>query len=111
MSYDDWKTDPDYGKSRREIEREELEAEAEEECQECGHKNNLHDPKYGCEYDLGDVEGDESGPAYCKGECGCKAYAYKEPPPYCSCCKCAPCRCDEIYDQWRDEQDEMRMEK
>ena len=43
------------------------------ECEECGHSLGLHFNRYGCDYDLGDREGDESGPAYARGECGCKA--------------------------------------
>ena len=109
MSYDDFITDPDYGKTRAELRREEEQSELDEECEFCRHRKLLHDAKYGCEYDLGDVEGDESGPAYCRGECGCKEYSYTEPPPYCDMCKAAPCRCDEIYDAWRDQEDERRM--
>lgn len=42
-------------------------------CEECDHSLSLHFDRYGCEYDLGDREGDESGPAYARGNCGCKA--------------------------------------
>ena len=42
-------------------------------CEECGHSLSLHFDRYGCEYELGDCEGDESGPAYARGNCGCKA--------------------------------------
>ena len=43
------------------------------DCDECGHSLSLHFDCYGCEYDLGDCEGDESGPAHARGNCGCKA--------------------------------------
>ena len=42
-------------------------------CEECGHSLHLHFDRYGCEYDMGDCEGDESRPAYARGNCGCKA--------------------------------------
>ena len=43
------------------------------ECEDCGHSLGLHFSRYGCEADMGDREGDEDGPAYARGECGCKA--------------------------------------
>jgi hypothetical protein len=42
-------------------------------CEECDHSLVLHFDRYGCEYERGDIEGDESGPGYALGPCGCKA--------------------------------------
>lgn len=46
------------------------------ECDTCGHKLGLHVDKYGCEFDRGDREGDESGPAYALGPCACQCDPY-----------------------------------
>ena len=42
-------------------------------CEECGHSLDLHFDRYGCEYEMGDRPGDESGPAEARGTCCCKA--------------------------------------
>lgn len=47
-------------------------ANEDEHCTECGHLTYLHKSPYGCEADLGDVPGGEAGPAFARGECGCK---------------------------------------
>ncbi len=53
--------------------------EEDEGCPECFHPWRLHtSEKYGCEADLGDTSGGETGPPTARGECGCKA---KPPQP------------------------------
>src|SRR5208282_5834594 len=47
--------------------------EEDEGCPECFHPWRLHSSeKYGCEADLGDTPGGETGPPTARGECGCK---------------------------------------
>jgi len=41
-----------------------------EECEECGH-DNIHDEKYGCEYEYGDVVRGDNIFAEAGGPCGC----------------------------------------
>ena len=45
------------------------------DCPDCEHNVKLHNDRYGCKADLGDREGDESGPAVARGECGCQRMA------------------------------------
>ena len=40
-------------------------------CPCCGHELRHHAHKGGCEIERGDCQGDESGPAFAMGPCGC----------------------------------------
>ena len=88
MSYDSWKTDPDWGRSCAELKREDLEV-----SWQCAH--GIHTS---CRVrERGKMRpGDYSN-------CGCQCHAVE----YCHTCKSAPCHCDDIYDAWKERQLEI----
>lgn len=51
-------------------------------CPECDHELQHHVDEYGCEIERGDREGDESGPAYALGPCGCSDADLEDYPDF-----------------------------